>query len=89
MQALENIRTLSTEVTEMGRKLEYLNRQNAEKGDQINELIAKNNQLEARHSGDREQRVKLVDVKSMAPKPYTGGGGEGFKVWSTKGQSVL
>ena len=90
MQALDQIRALSTEVAEAGRKLNFLNQANDEKTNQIAQQNAKiaeltnsNNAL-VNNQGGQGSKIRLVDVKSMAPKTFSGSGHEGFKGWVKK-----
>ena len=92
MQAFEQIKALSVEVATMTGKLDFLNQANAEKTQQISQqkqkmvqLMKSNNVLVSNQgNGGGETKFRFVDVKSMAPKVFSGSGNEGFKGWTEK-----
>ena len=92
MQALEQIKALSTEVANLIRNVDFLHNSNNEKAQQIDEQQKKSdemtNQVNAlttgRSGNNGDTKVNLVDVKSMAPKGFAGAANEGFKGWAKK-----
>ena len=93
-QSLEQTRALSLEVTEVNRKLAYLDNGRNDQERLIRELQQANARLAetlAAGQGDREERghssIKLIDMKTMAPKTYAGKPEEPFRAWAKKVRS--
>ena len=74
LQAFEQIKALSQEVANLNLKIDEQGRRNQELTNQVN----------AASQNNGESRLRLVDVKSMAPKGFAGAAGEGFKDWTKK-----
>ena len=87
LQSHEQIRMLSQEIASVNQKLTYLDNDRLHKEQKISELEAANTKILAMGINSEGKQLKLIDLKSMAPKCFAGKPEESFRSWAKKVRS--
>ena len=92
-QSIEPVRLLGVELGTANQKLTYLENDRVAKEAEMKEVKAAIMNMIANQGasqgggGRREETISLVNVKTMAPKPYDGKMESGFRTWAKKVRS--